>query len=137
MPVRESERELSPTEFLKVLKDIEKFFIKLENTKPKKFRYFITQHLINNAAQALTFAKIANSIYVSKNEEESKRERRLYLQKSYAYVQALNTQTDVLYSMNTGQLFSNAEIKEISELIYQALKLLKGVMDSDKKRYKQ
>ena len=38
MPVRESERELSNIEFLKVLRDIEVFLVKKQNEKPKNIQ---------------------------------------------------------------------------------------------------
>lgn len=134
MPVRESERELSNIEFLKVLRDIEVFLVKRQNEKPKKFRYFFSEHLISHSADAYSNAKMANSIYVT--DVDSKKLRKIHLQRAYIEIQSLISQIDVLYCVYKSDVFTNAELENISKLMHEASKLIKGVINADKKRYK-
>lgn len=135
MSVRESERELSKIEFLKVLRDIEIFWIEKQNIKPKKYRYFISAHIISHSANAYSNAKMGNSIY-AKDDEYAQRTRKHYFQKAYVEIQALISQVDVIYSAYKSDILTNGEIEEISKMMYDSLNLIKSVINSDKRRYK-
>lgn len=134
MSVRASERELSKIEYLKTVRDVEIFFVQKQSEKPKKFRYFMSEHLIKHAANAYSSAKIANSVYV--DDVETKKYRLHCLKNAIYELQATVGQLDVLYGIYKSDVFTNNEIENISELIYNAINLINGVIRSDKTRYK-
>lgn len=134
MSVRVSDRDVSKIEFLRVSRDIEIFFLMKQNEKPKKFRYFFSEYLIKLSANVYINAKIANSVYVS--DKETKDLRFHSFQKSIYYLQALVGQIEVIYTVYRSSIFTNSELEYISGLIYKDIALIKGVIQSDKKRYK-
>lgn len=134
MSVRESERDQSSIEFLKVLMDIEKWTIRKTNICPKKFRFIVNTQLLTHAANAYSFAKMGNSVRV--HDYESKLLREKYIMKAYVSIQAYASQIDVIYAVCKSDIMTNNELKEISQNAFNALKLLNGVYKADKERYK-
>ena len=74
MSVRANERDESSIEFLKVLRDIEKWCICKSETCPKKYRFIINNQLLTRAANAYSYAKMANSIKVINSTTKELRE---------------------------------------------------------------
>lgn len=131
--VRLSERELSKTEFLRVLLDIEKWSLNKSECAPKKYRFMINNQLVKYSAEAFNNAKMANSIYVTNAKQLEIREE--YFLRAYINVQAFVSQIEVIYSVCSDFMSSN-ELRELSKMAFDALSLLKGVMKSDKQRFK-
>ena len=135
MSVRVSEREQSKLEFLKTLLDIEKWCLYKSDSAPKKYRFMINNYLVKYSADAYSFAKMGNSIYV--RDEETKQLRRTYLLKAHASLQAFVSQVDVIYAICKADFMTNNELEHIAELSFNGIKLLKGVLKSDNTRYKE
>lgn len=133
MSVRANERDESSIEFLRTLRDIEKWCIEKTNTCPKKYRYIINTQLLSYAANAYCLAKMANSIKVTNS--QTKRIREKYTTKAYATTQAFVSQIDVIYEVCKSDFLTNHELQEISKRGVDALKLLNGLIKSDKNRY--
>lgn len=133
--VRASERGISGIEFLKLLREIEVYFVRLGSKKPKKFRTLFTEELIKLSANAYNCAKAGNSIYVSTDLDYQL--RRKYMYSAYCNIQMLISQVEVWYEVYASDLFSNAELKQIAVKMDSSAKMIKKLMDSDKKRYKE
>lgn len=134
MSVRANERDESSIEFLKVLRDIEKWCIYKSETCPKKYRFIINNQLLTRAANAYSYAKMANSIKVINSTTKELREN--YTNQAYITIQAFSSQVDVIYEVCKSDFLTNHDLKEISEMDANALKLLNGLIKSDKNRYK-
>lgn len=94
MSVKASERGESPIEFLKVLRDLEVYFIRLASNKPKKFRFFLNDELLKISADAYNNAKAGNSIYPTTKMEKDLRAKYFYT--AFCNVQMMISQTEVL-----------------------------------------
>ena len=134
MSVRVSEREESNLEFLKVLMDIEKWTLYKSELAPKKFRFMINNQLVKHSADAYSYAKMANSVYV--RDYETKQIREAYLIKAHSSLQAFVAQLDVIYSICKSDFMTNKEHARIAKESFEGLKLLKGLIKADKERYK-
>lgn len=93
----------------------------------------INNQLVKYSAEAFNNAKMANSIYVTNVKQLEIREE--YFLRAYINVQAFVSQIEVIYSVCSDFMSSN-ELRELSKMAFDALSLLKGVMKSDKQRFK-
>ena len=134
MSVRKAERDESSIEFLKVLMDIEKWCVRKTNVCPKKYRFIVNTQLLSHSANAYSNAKMGNSVKVHDTTTRSLREK--HIMKSYVAVQAFVSQLDVIYEVCRSDFMTDNELLEISGMAFDAMKLLNGLMKSDKERYK-
>ena len=134
MSVRKPERDESSIEFLRVLMDIEKWCVYKTNICPKKYRFIVNTQLLTHSANAYSNAKMGNSVRVHDAETRSLREK--YIMKAYVNIQAFVSQIDVIYEVCKSDFMTDNELLEISGMAFDALKLLNGLMKSDKQRYK-
>lgn len=134
MSVRKSERGISSIEFLKVLLDIEKWVLYKTESCPKKYRFIVNNQLLTHAAESYSMAKMGNSVRVYTYDQKVLREK--YFTKSYIHIQAFVSQIDAIYSICKSSFMTNNELEQISKLGLEAMKLLTGVMKTDRQRYK-
>lgn len=142
MSVLKHDRSESKVEFLNTLTDLEIMVLGYEITKPKKFKYQLHDFITKPIAEALIHAKIANSIYLSAQQDrdlidEEYRTRRTNIMKSIQYVQAAITQVQVFNEAFGTNLFSNKDIELMGEKLGRELSLLKGLLKSDRVNYKK
>lgn len=138
LSVLASKRGQSNIEFLIQLRDLQVYLMDLQEKSPKKFRYLYSHFLIDIAQNAYSNAKCGNSIYMSKDSaQEDYRMRRRFMLNAYCKIQALISQIEVCYAKYKNNIWSNNEFKTLSEKTYTINKLLKGVIDSDKRKYKK
>lgn len=132
MSVIESKRKEATTEFLKNARDIEEIFIDLRINKPKRYSFFFDK-LLDYSFNLLSSVKAGNSIY-PENEIEMKM-RQKYFKEGLAYCQVLNSQIEVVASKLKEDGISIKLIQTLAEKIIYEIKLLKGVISADKKKY--
>lgn len=135
MSVKASERGESPIEFLKVLRDLEVYFIRLASNKPKKFRFFLNDELLKISADAYNNAKAGNSIYPTTKMEKDLRAKYFYT--AFCNVQMMISQTEVLYDVYKSDALSNKELEIMSGKMYEASKMLRGILKKDRERFKK
>jgi hypothetical protein len=136
MSVKQSYRGESSTEFLKELRDLEIYLMQRTALKPKRYKFFIEDNIINPAARAYSYAKAGNSIRV--RDAKDAENRRKYMFRAYAELQAVIGQIEVFAAFrktNDGEI-NYKELQEVSRRANTALKLLNGVIKSDYSRYK-
>lgn len=114
--------------------DVEKWVIYKTNICPKKYRFIVNSQLLTHAASAYSFAKMGNSIKVT--DKETKALRGKYFSQAFAHMQAFASQIDVIYAVCKSDFMTNNELEEISKNAYYSIRLLAGVMRTDKTRYK-
>lgn len=134
MSVRKAERDESSIEFLRVLMDIEKWCVQKTNVCPKKYRFIVNTQLLSHSASAYSSAKMGNSVKVHDPSTKTMREK--CIMKAYVETQAFVSQLDVIYDICKSDFMTDNELLEISGMAFEALKLLNGLMKSDKERYK-
>lgn len=117
-------------EFIRQLRLLEVKLLRLSSSKPKKFNYFINNHIIKNAADAYGKAKAGNAIYAIT--EEDIKLRRKYMYQSYAGIMELISQIDVFYEVYKSDGLSNKQIEDLSIHLDLCRKLVKGVLDKDR-----
>lgn len=133
MSVIRSQRGVSDMEFLNTARKLEIFTIqKCVNTIPKRYTFYIGQHLAESATTVYASVKKANSVYPTNPHEVQI--RRDYFIKAYVELQNLISQIEVAYELLH---FDTKVLEEWSALIATEISLVKGVMEKDKERYKK
>ena len=133
MSVRVSDRCESSMEFLKVARDIECYFIKMMASRPKRYRFFY-QKIINSAMDILNYVKRGNSIYVETKEDALLRMEQFKF--AQAEIQVIGSQMEVIYYLFNDEGISIKQIEEITKMLEKENALLKGLLKSDRARYK-
>lgn len=136
MSVLKSKRELSKTEYLKTLRELEVFIIKRAAKKPRKMDHLFLNDFIQLSKDALNNAVAGYSVIVSCKEDVALVHR--YLMLSYAKVQALNSQVGIYYDLyrDYPDGLSQAEMKTLSKLIFDSAHQLTIAIRDNKQRHK-
>ena len=138
MSVPKSKRSVSSVLFLKELRELEVLMISLQPRIPKRHYYFFERHILSYAAEALSCAKEANSIFVVTEDDYNTRRKLLY--RSITQLQALSSQLDVLYDMKNDKsktLISNAQLENSARLITSITSSLRKLLTKDRNAYKK
>lgn len=125
-------RNESPTEFLRTARDIEEIFIDLRINKPKRYTFFFDK-LLEYSFNLLSAVKAGNSIYPENQDEV--RLRTQYFKQGLANCQVLASQIEVVSHKLKTDGIPIGLVKELSEKLTYEIKLIKGIISSDKKRY--
>lgn len=133
MSVKLVNRAESNMEFLKNARDIEIAFMKSMINRPKKYRFFY-QKIIESAMESLNRLKKGNSIYVETREDAILRMEQFKLALAENY--ALLSQMEVIYYLFNDEGMSNKQIEIITTMIDKQIGLIKGLLKSDRNRYK-
>lgn len=133
MSVPIGKRSESSMEFLSNARDIEIIFIELRIKKPKRYTFFFDK-LLEYSFNLLSTVKAGNSIYPENKSEVEMRQR--FFKEGIAYCQVLMSQIEVIrYKLQDDGISIN-QVQQLSEKIVHEIKLLKGIISSDKDRYK-
>lgn len=133
MSVIRSQRSLSDMEFLNTARQLEIYTIrKCVNTIPKRYTFYLGENLAKAATAVYENVKKGNSVYPTNAHEVQI--RRDFFIKAYVELQSLVSQIEVAYELLH---FDTKVLEEWSTLIAQEINLVKGVMESDKKKYKK
>ena len=132
MSVIRSKRNESELEFLNTARKLQAFTIqKCVNTIPKRYTFFIANHLADSATAIYENVKRANSIYPL-NQHEAQM-RRDYFLRAYAELQSMVSQVELAHEILH---FDTKVLHDWAELISNELKLVSAVMKKDRERYK-
>jgi len=111
---------------------------------PKRWTFYLSERMMGHAEQVLHHAKSANSIYVSCAVDAQL--RRLHLQQAYCHAQTLSSLTDEVYKLAPVKPIGESDILKPAitqarfsdwvDCLGKELDLLKGVMKSDMKRWR-
>ena len=129
--VYKNKRGESSVQFLETAREIHIHSIRQAAKIPNKFKYFLSGDIVSLAASGHLNAKKGNSIN-PKNQHEVQI-RRDYFMSSYADYQALISQVGVAIEFAE---FTDSAITTWMRMIDDEMRLLKGVIDTDKSRYK-
>lgn len=132
MSVLVSNRRESGMEFLKNARDIEEVFIDLRINKPKRYTFFFDK-LLDIAIDLLSEVKAGNSIYPENKDEVGMRQQ--HYKEAIAHCQILVSQIEVIHHKLKDDGLSIGQVQQLSEMIDNEIKLLKGVIRTDKKKY--
>ena len=133
MSVLVGDRSESGLEFLKNARDIEEKFIKMEINKPKRYGRYLGR-LVEYAMQLLSEVKAGNSFYPETKLDVDTRQ--VHFKEGIALCQVLVSQVEVVHDLFGNDGISIGEVHEIAEMIDKEIRLIKGVISSDKERYK-
>ena len=133
MSVPVGKRKESGTEFLKNARDIEEIFIDLRINKPKRYSFFFDK-LLDYSFDLLSQVKAGNSIYPENRSEVEMRQR--YFKEALASCQILVSQIEIVHHKLKNDGIRIGLVEQLSEKLDYEIRLIKGVIDKDKKRYK-
>lgn len=137
MSVVESERGETKMAWWKSITKLNAYTIKAvtnEKVIPKRYRWIISQHIMDSANNMLTNAIKANSVYVKEEFKQSDYELRRKFQKlAYAETHTMLTLIDVAYK--TFGTITDHKHKTWIGLILLAQSDLKNWIENDSKRY--
>lgn len=145
MSVYLSQRSESKAEFIRVSQDLAVYTLEQVKKFPKSYRFCLTNDLTKLALEIHENVCRANSIYIHKNMSEMEfnmREKYFVQAKSAIYVMSsLLTVTYALIIKGNNFLGDKKHtshiFKEWARLLNYETSLVKGVVESDKKRYKR
>lgn len=138
MSVPKSKRSVSSVLFLKELRELEVLMISLQPRIPKRHYYFFERHILSYAAEALSCAKEANSIFIVTEDDYNTRRKLIY--RAITQLQALSSQLDILYDMRNDKsksLISDAQLENSARLISSITSTLRKVLTKDRSTYKK
>lgn len=144
MSVYASKRSESKVEFLRVAQQLAVYTLKQVKKFPKSYRFNLTNDITKLAMEIHENVLRANSIYVHKGMTEDEfRLRAVYFTKAKSAIYALSSLLTITFSLALeGNNFlgdkktTSNMFKEWARLLNYETALIKGVVDSDKKRFK-
>lgn len=130
MSVVKSKRKESALQFLDTASQLHIYSIKQCVKFPKRYTFYVSQNISDTASEILKCVKSANSIFPTNVHEMQV--RRDYFLRAYAETQSL-----ISLINDAKELFdiSGTAMTGWMELIQTELKLLRGIMKTDKQRY--
>lgn len=145
MSVYKSKRSISKMEFIKTAQQISTYTIKQLKKFPKSYRFNIVNDLYRLSLEIYENSLKANSIYMNKNMTETEYLlRKKYLFKSKSAIFAMSGLLTIVFDMVIqGNNFLGDKEKtsnmfqEWARLLNLEHRLIKGVIDSDKKKWKE
>lgn len=132
MSVPVGKRKEATMEFLKTARDIEEVFIDLRINKPKRYTFFFDK-LLDYSFNLLSEVKAGNSIYPENQSEVQLRQR--HFKEAIAHCQVLSSQIEVIRHKLQDDGIAIGQIQQLAEMLTYEIKLLKGIIATDKKRY--
>ncbi len=131
MSVPKGKRGQSSVEFLNTARELQLHSIKKCVGFPKRYTFYVSQQIANCATRVYEYAKLGNSIYpVNQHEVQMRRD---YFLRANAEVENLVSQIEV-----ANELFGidPDAMKYWMNLVNQEGLMLKAILQSDRKRYK-
>lgn len=134
-------RNRKPTsiDYIEAVWELRIYTLKICVRFPQRYKKWVTDYIVYFSAQAHINAFEANKIYPKTKLDAEKRKE--YLQKAYNALDQMYAQIDLAYQTfqfdNANGAKTNSEIlKQWLPLVSKSQKLIKGVMESDRKRFK-
>ena len=145
MSVYASKRSESKAEFVRVAQELATYTLEQIKKFPKSYRFCLTNDIVRLALEIHENVLRANSIYIHKNMSEKEFElREEYFAKARSAIFAMSGLLTITFSLvlkgnnflgdkkQTSNIF-----KEWARLLNYEAALVKGIIESDKKRYKR
>jgi len=129
MSVIKSKRGVSKLQFLDTAREIYIMCLRYCENMPKKHYHYLQEPFMRCLADMLTNLKIGNSIYATSDEEWQMRRKHFLL--GYASLQAAISYLGIMQDMS---LLTERQIIHISGKMSEENKLIKGVLEADKKK---
>lgn len=145
MSVYASQRNESKAEFIRVAQELATYTLEQIKKFPKSYRFCLTNDIVRLAMEIHEDVLRANSIYIYKNMSESEFNlREEYFLKARSAIFALSSMLTITFSLvlKGNNFFGNKKktsgiFKEWARLLNYDAALVKGIIESDKKRYKK
>lgn len=131
MSVLKNDRQESSVQFLENAYELQVAVYKLVVKFPKRYSFIIGNPIAKLAMDCHMNTKYANSIYPTNKHEYQL--RRDYINKAIGNCQNLSSQMDIALNLFSAEING---FKAVLPLIRDQLRLLKGLKESDKKRFK-
>lgn len=138
MSVAVEDRDESKVEYLEVARQISKRTAQMTANGPKKYAATYGDHLMRLSLQMFTHADIANSIYVTCESDFEQRRKHLIEARGlcFSVESTAKLYTDLVADAGTvSKEKAHGRLADIARLCHKERGLIKGVIDSDKKRY--
>ena len=132
MSVIKSKRGLSRLQFLENAKDIYVMCLRYCENMPKKHYHYLQEPFMKLIAEMFTQSKTGNSIYAS-NVHEQQLRIDCFL-KAYSALQAAISYLGIMQDMS---LLTERQLINLTSKMSEELKLIKGVLDAERKRRKE
>lgn len=130
--VIKSKRSVSKMEFLHTARELQIYTIQKVCQFPQKYAFYIGQPITNAAARIHEYVKMANSIYPANSHETQI--RRDYLIRALAELNSFISQIELADEI----IGLKSDVMERwVELVEKEIRMVKGLMDEDKERYKR
>lgn len=131
MSVPKPQRSVSEMEFIRNARELQIFTIRKCKKFPTRFTFYVSIPLANSSMRVYEYVKRGNSINPA-NQHEVQMRRDCFL-KANAELYSIISQIEVaeeLFGLNKDMM------REWTSLVDREIALVKGAMDSDKRRYK-
>ena len=136
--VRVEDRQESKVEYLDTARQISKRTAQMVANGPHKYLSTYGDHLMRCSLQLFTHVDIANSIYVTTEADLQQRRKHLLEARGMAYSveSTAKLYTDLVTEAGTAAKDkAYGRLADIARLCHKERGLIKGVLDSDRKRY--
>ncbi len=132
-------REPTTVDFIESAWELRLYTLKICVKFPQRYKQWITDYIVRFSASAHIHAYEANRIYPKTKAEAEK--RKAELTKAYNALDQMYAQIDLAYQTfqfdnATNGKTNTAILEQWLPLVSKTQKLIKGVMESDRKRFK-
>lgn len=138
MSVKVEDRSESKVEYLETARQISKRTAQMVANGPKKYLATYGDHLMRCSLQLFTHVDVANSIYVTRESDYEQRRKHLLEARGmcYSIESTAKLYTDLVTAADSaGREKAYGRLADIARLCHKERGLIRGVLDSDRKRY--
>lgn len=138
MSVKVEDRSESKVEYLETARQISKRTAQMVANGPKKYLATYGDHLMRCSLQLFTHVDVANSIYVTRESDYEQRRKHLLEARGmcYSIESTAKLYTDLVAEAGTADRErAYGRLADIARLCHKERGLIRGVLDSDRKRY--
>ncbi len=138
MSVKVEDRSESKVEYLETARQISKRTAQMVANGPKKYLATYGDHLMRCSLQLFTHVDVANSIYVTRESDYEQRRKHLLEARGmcYSIESTAKLYTDLVTAADSvGREKAYGRLADIARLCHKERGLIRGVLESDRKRY--
>lgn len=138
MSVKVEDRSESKVEYLETARQISMRTAQMVANGPKKYLATYGDHLMRCSLQLFTHVDVANSIYVTRESDYEQRRKHLLEARGmcYSIESTAKLYTDLVTAADSvGREKAYGRLADIARLCHKERGLIRGVLESDRKRY--